>query len=285
MEMRLLKNLVTHINCFVRQHISEDIPYVLTLDGHLSRNRYAWLDYCEKVKCEVIQLPSNTSHFLQPCDRNVNKQLENVVRSFRDKLSKLQCFSLNSVRTKLTLASVGYLSISALNITESFRQCGLWPMDYRFTFFSNDETINFKTTQKIGTTSKDSAIVYSLLKITDPKYSPSVISQQVTSFLADRVAVTRVFSQRECYGDNLRIHSRNDSREVLQRGTPAVCLKIGEIIENRKKKSLEKKTAARKKAVEKSRKETERRNKQALRTITGSSCRDKKLKTEAVQAL
>ena len=128
-----------------------------------------------KVKCEVIQLPSKTSHFLQPCDRKVNKQLKNAVRSLRDKIGKLQYLSLNSVRTKLILAVVGYLSISALNITESFRQCGLWPLDYRFTCLSNDETINFKTSQKIGSTSKDSEIVYSVRKITNSQDSPSAI--------------------------------------------------------------------------------------------------------------
>ena len=86
MEIRLIKHLVTHINCFVRQNISEYYPYVLTLDRNSSRNGYEWLDYCQKVECEVIQLPSNTSNFLQPCNRKVNKRLKNAVRSFRDKL-------------------------------------------------------------------------------------------------------------------------------------------------------------------------------------------------------
>ena len=157
-------------------------------------------------------------------------------------------------------------------------------MDYRFTSSSNNETINFETTQKIGTTSKDSAIVYSLRKITNSQHSPSAILQQVIWLLADRVAITKVFSERECYRDNLCIHSRNESCEVLQRETPAVCVTIAEIIENQKQ-SLEKRTAVRRKAVEKSRKGTECRSKQALCAITGSSCRDKKLKIHAVRAL
>ena len=107
MDVRLMKHLVTHISCFVRQYISEDNTYVSTLDRNSSINRYAWLNSCRKGKFEIIQLPSNISHFLQLCDRKMNKQIKNAVSSFRDKLGKLQYLSLNSVRTKLILAVIG----------------------------------------------------------------------------------------------------------------------------------------------------------------------------------
>ena len=81
----------------------------------------------------------------------------------------------------------------------------------------------------------------------------------MTSSLADRDSVTKVFSQRECYGDNLRIYSRNDSREDLQRGTPAVCLTIDDIIENRKKKLPEKIARKKLRRVERQSRNRERR--------------------------
>lgn len=63
MEMRLIKLLIQHVNKFVRKFIPDDLAYCLTLDGHSSRNGFAWLEYCHSVRCEFVQLPSDTSHF------------------------------------------------------------------------------------------------------------------------------------------------------------------------------------------------------------------------------
>ena len=162
----------------------------------------------------------------------------------------------------------------------------MWPIDRRFTSFINDKAINFNTvTQEEGATNKDNANVCSIRRIINRQDSSSAILERVTSLLADRIAVTKVFPQRQCYGVNARIHSRNDSCEVYQRVIPAVYLTIGDIIEKSKNESLEKQAAACKKAAEKSRKEIEYQNKQALRAITGSSRRDKKSKAGAVRAL
>ena len=72
-EMRFIKLLVEHINEFVRNFVPESLAYCNTLDGHRFRNGYACIEYCRKVGCEVSQLPSDTTHFLQLCNRAVKK--------------------------------------------------------------------------------------------------------------------------------------------------------------------------------------------------------------------
>ena len=72
MEKRLISHVVKHIDRFVRKEVPAELPFCMTLDGHSSREGYEWLELCKQKKYEVVQSPSNTTHFLQSCDQDVN---------------------------------------------------------------------------------------------------------------------------------------------------------------------------------------------------------------------
>ena len=95
-EMRLIRLVIENVNNFVRTILPESTAYCLTLDGHRSRNGYAWLDFCRRVGCEVVQLPSDTTHFLQPCDRTDNKVIKQSAKKYRDKLAFLGSVNLGN---------------------------------------------------------------------------------------------------------------------------------------------------------------------------------------------
>ncbi len=78
-EMHLISLLIQHIDKNVIRFVPEDTYYCLMLDGHALRYGFIWLEYCQKDKCEVVQLPSNTSHLLQPCYPKGNKELKRTV--------------------------------------------------------------------------------------------------------------------------------------------------------------------------------------------------------------
>ena len=65
MESRLIKLVIEHINKFMRKCITRAQVCCLTLDGHSSREGLDLLEYAQEVICEIIELLSDTSHFLQ----------------------------------------------------------------------------------------------------------------------------------------------------------------------------------------------------------------------------
>lgn len=68
MAMKIIKNLVQHVNRYVPTLLPTDTKYFLTLDRHSSRNGFAFREYCKIVGFAVVQLPSDTSRLLQACD-------------------------------------------------------------------------------------------------------------------------------------------------------------------------------------------------------------------------
>ena len=72
MEMRIIKQLVQHINNFVGKFVREGDAYCLILDEHALRKGFELLKYCQHIQCEVVHLSSDTTHSLQPRYRKVN---------------------------------------------------------------------------------------------------------------------------------------------------------------------------------------------------------------------
>lgn len=82
---------------------------------------------------EVVQLPANTTHFLQPCDLHVNKKISKGVKSRYDELKRICAVNMTAVRMKIIVGLGGLYNVSQDDIVRSFNECGLWPMNYRFT--------------------------------------------------------------------------------------------------------------------------------------------------------
>ena len=77
----LIKLVVEHVSRFVRKFVPESVSYCLTLDGRSSRNEIERLHSWLSVGCELVQVLSDMSHFLQPCDQKINLNIENSVRN------------------------------------------------------------------------------------------------------------------------------------------------------------------------------------------------------------
>ena len=91
-----------------------------------------WLELCIEYKCEVIQSPANTSHFLQPCDNAVNKNIQRTVRTTRDELCAMAFIDTRSKQVTLMAGVTGHESITVRDIKTSFQATGLFPMEFNF---------------------------------------------------------------------------------------------------------------------------------------------------------
>ena len=132
MEMSVMPAFVKHLNAFVRSFLPQDVTYLLSLDGHGSRNGVEWLDICAAKKCEVVVSPANTSHFLQPCDQFVNKKFKKKMQGIRDQFAKSAMFDTRSVRFNLFCGVHAYNSITAADAIASFSKAGLFPFRSEF---------------------------------------------------------------------------------------------------------------------------------------------------------
>ena len=104
----------------------------LVLDGHSSRKGWHWLQKCVNHDIEVVQSHTNNSHFLQPCDADMNKTFHKSVRKTIAFLSETAVMDFSGISMKLRLGVIGYKSISREVLTSSFEKCGLGPIEYHF---------------------------------------------------------------------------------------------------------------------------------------------------------
>lgn len=81
MEKDVKPILVAHTNNFFRRHLTIEKTFFLLLDGHSSRVGYKWLDTAMGQTLEVVQLPTNTTHFLQPCDSDINMTFKKAIKN------------------------------------------------------------------------------------------------------------------------------------------------------------------------------------------------------------
>lgn len=116
----------------MRKFVPREQHYVLLLDGHSSRKCVDWFDLCEQNKCELVQSPANTSNFLQPCDRLVNKTFQRTVRETRDALCFAAMKDTKAMRFKLLCGVRGFEAISLAAIGKSWEETGLWLMKFDF---------------------------------------------------------------------------------------------------------------------------------------------------------
>ena len=153
MTMEIIPVFMAHLDKFVRQFFQQEMHYVLLLDGNSSRNGIDWLDFAKAHKCEVVQSPANTSHFLQPCDQDVNKAFQDTVRRVRDKfcLASAGNTDTRTTQSKLMFATAGLEAIGTTEIRRSWDITGLWRMNYRFTerFKRNKDEVALAATTQI----------------------------------------------------------------------------------------------------------------------------------------
>lgn len=85
-----------------------------------------------KNKCEAVLAPANTSHFLQPCDQDVNKTFQGRVRLVRDELTKYVITDTKSIGVKLMCGVCAFKEISAADCAMAFCKTGIYPFQRDF---------------------------------------------------------------------------------------------------------------------------------------------------------
>lgn len=281
MEQSLMKLVIEHVNRFVRKFVPAEKSYCLTLDGHSSRGGIDWLNYCKDVGCEVVQSPSDTSHFLQSCDKKVNKTFNGAVRDARDALCAESFLDLTCVRTSLMLGIIGFHAVSPQCVFESFSACGLWPMDYRFMHRFQHEhdvkesrALRLQGAERCGPDTrlgsvkkrKSDAESWSLIKqITSSESSPTLGLQQIERELHEHSSVNRILMQV----NKLRCTPSEKSGKsgtgklALYSGTPAMCLTFGDLLKQREARIAASEAEDRRKQEAKALKEKQREEKKA----------------------
>ena len=262
MEKRLIAFVIEHINSFVPLWVSKDKHYLLTLDGQSSREVWEWLSLCKTVKCCVVQAPSSTSHFLQPCDQVLNKRFKEGMRKGRDELLKGSLQDTRTVRVNVMVDMMGYSNISPSDIMESFKITGLGQMNLGFVdkvWRSKGHKHELEVQNRFRKNSvtgslppvirrqSDTASYGKILDIVRREPSAAKAIQLITIVLKQNETVNSIIMEagqpsrkpvysRCCGGYS---ESNGDKSVALQSGTPAVYLTMGDTIEKRKKKEAE----------------------------------------------
>ncbi len=66
------------------------------------------LALCRQNNCEVVQAPTNTSHFLQPCDQVVDKAFKGAVKDMTDEVTSMAIANKKAVQFKLMCGVFGF---------------------------------------------------------------------------------------------------------------------------------------------------------------------------------
>jgi len=117
--------LIQHIDKIFRRFVPANKKCVLKLDGHSSRKGHEWLELSRGLGCIVIQGRANTTHFLQPCDQQINKTSKATIRETCDALCNMAVSNTKSIQFKLLVVIAGYRSVSEGDIRNSFTGIGL----------------------------------------------------------------------------------------------------------------------------------------------------------------
>lgn len=87
MKKEIIPNVIDKIRSNNVRYIGKEEHLLLMLDGHESRNWFEWLENAQDGNVEVVQLPTNTSLYLQTCDQTINRYFKREMQGFRDLVS------------------------------------------------------------------------------------------------------------------------------------------------------------------------------------------------------
>ena len=240
MEMSIMPAFIKHLNAYVRSFLPNDVSYLLSLDGHGSRNGVEWLELCSENRCEVVVSPANTSHFLQPCDQFVNKTFKMEMRTIRDEFAKSGILDTRSVRFNLVCGVHAYNTITVRDATASFARAGIFPFSPEFPeqFKSVSTTSDSSSTQRVC----DGRTVAALRDvILSNGYGHSRKLQKINEILRKAETVQNILLRCATRSPVLSAASDNKKKNVaLDCGAPAEWLTMGQSLKKRKEREEEK---------------------------------------------
>lgn len=221
---------------------------VLFLDGHASRNGLKWIEEAQKCNIEIILLPANTTHFLQPCDNDLNKTFQRVIRETRDALLKMATTNVHAMGFKLKLAVAGHAGVTPDVVRKSFVNTGIWPMDYRFAErlrdkAVKDEMVLEKKCDRITSGGVSSAVASARMRKNDVEIYGDLKKalDEGKDCLSTIRHIERILEEHETVSSILKgikpppkARNHGSRRGVLGCGAPAQCLTVGDLIARRK---------------------------------------------------
>jgi len=137
---------------------------------------------------EVCQLPSSTTHFLQPCDLHINKKVKEGVRRKFDEVAQVCTTNMSSVQMKLILGLTGVYNVNANEIIRSFHDAGLWPMAYCF-LVRFEKTDPLSSSSRVTVDSVGQGGVFTLIR-SSPRITDSRVMRKMQDILSGKKEVS-----------------------------------------------------------------------------------------------
>lgn len=115
---------------------------VVTMDNHASRSlaEITWLETAVKLLQEILLSPANTTHFMQPCDQDVNKELSAWRIRTKEALLLNGIIGTSTQQCKLIMAVESHKRLARSAIVKSFEIIGMWPiLEFKFLDFFKEK--------------------------------------------------------------------------------------------------------------------------------------------------
>jgi len=111
-------------------NIGPERPQLLVLDGHDSHNFLELIDMAIENRIHIVEMPSHTSNWLQPCDRTLFKPLKDYYRSTAQELMSKFIGVVMGRSTFTGLFTTAWdKAMTEANIKSGFRSCGIFPFN------------------------------------------------------------------------------------------------------------------------------------------------------------
>ncbi|KAG5262976.1 hypothetical protein AALO_G00281080 [Alosa alosa] len=112
------------------KHAPTERPLVMFLDQHETHVSKDTVDFCRGKGIELVCLPANTTHMLQPLDVSVFGPLKNAFTKLASSLGLVRGDLVVSKRRFSAVIKHAYLkAVTPANIMSGFRKTGLFPLD------------------------------------------------------------------------------------------------------------------------------------------------------------
>lgn len=124
--------VIEQINLLSQKTVDKTKYVLLLLDGHSSQECLPMLELGEKYRILIVRLPANSTHFLQLCDRAINKNFQQAARQKKDELMSLCHINYSKLPLKFKLAVGEYEALTPAIAGKWFEDTGLWPIYFPF---------------------------------------------------------------------------------------------------------------------------------------------------------
>ncbi|MCO5557451.1 hypothetical protein L7F22_011016 [Adiantum nelumboides] len=130
MTTELFSALLEHFNDYITANVGKANIHVLILDEHGSRVTLDVVEKANRMRIDIITLPTHTSHKVQPLDVSVFKSLKVQFQKERD-IWQQRSSSRQASKAELAivLAKAIESSFTESNVKARFCATGIWPLD------------------------------------------------------------------------------------------------------------------------------------------------------------